>query len=116
MDGFTSGTLLRIFLDDNDRAGSAPLYAAILQVLRLRGMDGATVFRGIQGFGNRDVIHRGMAFAWMSNLPILIEVVDSEENIAAVLPDLRAMIPDGLIVLESVRFERILRTEAPPGR
>jgi hypothetical protein len=116
MDGLTSGILLRVFLDDNDRAGNAPLYAAILQVLRLRGIDGATVFRGIQGFGNRDVIHRGMALAWTSNLPILIEVVDREEHIAAVLPELRAMIPDGLIVLEPVRFERILRTETAPGR
>jgi PII-like signaling protein len=98
---------MRIFVDDDDRAGTTPLYTAIVEVLRRRGMEGATVFRGIQGFGNHDVMRRATPFAWMPNLPILIEVVDSEEHIAGILPELRAMIPDGLIALEPIEFERI---------
>jgi PII-like signaling protein len=115
VDGFTSGKLLRIFVDDNDRAGTSPLYAEIVEFLRQHGMAGATVFRGIQGFGGHAVMHRAAAFAWMPNLPILIEVLDSDDNVARILPELRALIPDGLIALEPIEFER-LKTGAAPAR
>lgn len=105
--GFTSGKLMRIFVDDNDRAGTTRLYTAIVELMRERGMGGATVFRGIQGFGHHEVVRRAATFALLPNLPILIEVIDSEEHIAEILPALRMMIPDGLIALEPIEFERI---------
>jgi PII-like signaling protein len=116
VEGFTAGKLLRIFVDDDDRCGMQPLYVALVELLRKRGLAGATVFRGIEGFGSHDVIHRASAFAWMPNLPILIEVVDGEERIAAVLPELQAMIPDGLMTLEDIEFKRLARTRSASGR
>ncbi len=107
MDGFTPAKLLRVFVDDNDRLGVQPLRVAIVELLMKHGLAGATVFRGVEGFGCHEVIRRAKGFAWLPNLPILIEVIDREEKVVAVLPDLQAMIPDGLIVLESVEIKQL---------
>lgn len=73
--------LLRIFLGDGDRLGRQPAWEAILELLRREGLAGASVFHGHAGFGARSVIHTEKLLEMSSDLPVLIEVVDSQENV-----------------------------------
>jgi PII-like signaling protein len=110
---FRDGKLLRIFVDENDRAGAQPLYTAIVEILRKRGIAGATVFRGIEGFGSRHQIHMAKVFSWVPNLPIVIEVVEDAAAIEQLLPELETMIGDGLITLEAAQYLRISKVPHP---
>lgn len=114
MSGFRSGKLLRIFVDETDRHGLQPLYTAIVQRLRARAVAGATVFRGVEGFGCHDRVHAATVFAWLPNLPIVIEVVDDADKLEALLPELRAMIGEGLVTLEAAEYLKL--TPAEHGR
>jgi uncharacterized protein len=101
-------TLMRIFLGESDRCGDGPhagkpLYEAILLVLRERGFAGATVLRGIAGFGATARIHTDRVLRLSTDLPVVVEVVEREEEIQAVLPVLDSMIDGGLITLERAR-------------
>ena len=107
MDGFKQGRLLRIFIDENDRRGMQPLYTAVVEFLRAKDVAGATVFRGIEGFGSHQQIHMAKAFSWIPNLPILIEVVDDAEKLDAILPELQALIGEGLLTLEAAEYLRL---------
>ncbi|HKU67966.1 MAG TPA: DUF190 domain-containing protein [Candidatus Baltobacteraceae bacterium] len=104
---FQDGKLLRIFVDENDRAGAQPLYTAIVELLRKEGVAGATVFRGIEGFGSHHQIHIAKVFAWVPNLPIVIEVVDEWSVIEPLLPQLREMVGGGLLTVEAAQYLRL---------
>jgi PII-like signaling protein len=112
MDGFKQGRLLRIFVDETDRHGIEPMYTAVVQLLRSKHMAGATVFRGIEGFGQHQEVHLAKLFSWLPNLPILIEVVDDAEKIEAILPELESFVGEGLITLEAAEYLKLSR----PGR
>jgi PII-like signaling protein len=99
----TTGKLLRIFVGESDRFEHQPLYTAIVERARAAGLGGATVFKGIEGFGGHSVVHAARVFDLSTDLPVLIEIVDTEENIASFLPSLDAMVTDGLITLENVQ-------------
>jgi PII-like signaling protein len=88
------------------------LYTAIVELLRKRGIAGATVFRGIEGFGSRQQIHVAKVFSWVPNLPIVIEVVEDAHALEPLLPELQAMIGDGLITLEAAHYLRLSNTSA----
>ena len=105
--GFSEGRLLRIFLDERDRAGMQPLYTAVVELLRKRGVAGATVFRGIEGFGGHREMHVAKLFAWVPNLPVLIEVVDDWSRLEPVLAEIEALVPEGLVTLEPVAYRRL---------
>ena len=101
-------TLMRIFLGESDRCRSGPyegkpLYEAILLFLRERGFAGATVVRAIAGFGASAKLHTGKVLRLSTDLPIIVEVIERERNIQAVLPELDEMIGGGLITLERAR-------------
>lgn len=96
-------TLMRIHIGEDDRYEGQPLYAAIVELLRNRHYAGATVFRGVLGFGAHARVHRAKLLQLSSDLPIVIECVETEERIAAILPDLDRMIGGGLVTLERVR-------------
>lgn len=96
-------TLMRIHVGESDRHGGAPLYEAIVLLLRKRGYAGATVFRGIMGFGANAQLHVSKLFRLSSDLPIVIECVETEERIRQILPELDTMIEGGLITLERAR-------------
>ncbi len=98
------GKLLRIYIGESDRWEGAPLYQAIVRRLREEGLAGATVIRGIEGFGAHSRLHTARILRLSEDLPLLIEVVDSEERIRRVLPMLEGMIPEGLVTLESVEI------------
>ncbi|HVA36642.1 MAG TPA: DUF190 domain-containing protein [Candidatus Dormibacteraeota bacterium] len=104
-----SGRLLRIFVDEGDRWHGQPLHTAIVEMLRKHGVSGATVFRGVEGFGAHGELHVSSVFALMPNLPILIEVVDSDERIESVLPHVEEMVTEGLVTLERVDFRHYSR-------
>jgi PII-like signaling protein len=100
------GKLLRIFLGESDRSHGRPLYEAIVQKARELGLAGATVCRGIQGFGARSRIHTAKILRLSEDLPIIVEIVDSEEKIRAALPELDALVEaagsGGLVTLEKI--------------
>jgi uncharacterized protein len=93
-------TLMRIHIGERDKFHGRPLYQAIVHLLRERHFAGATVFRGIMGFGASAGIHTEKVLRLSLDLPLVVECVDTEEKIQAILPDLDRMIGGGLITLE----------------
>jgi PII-like signaling protein len=93
-------TLMRIHIGERDKFHGRPLYQAIVHLLRERQFAGATVFRGIMGFGASAGIHTEKVLRLSLDLPLVVECVDTEEKIQAILPDLDRMIGGGLITLE----------------
>lgn len=111
MDTPSTGKLLRIFIDEEDRWQDKPLYAAIVDALHDAGFAGATVLKGIEGYGARKAVHSARVFDFSSNLPVLIEVFEQEEKVLNFLPALREMIGEGLITLENVQLIRFSKDE-----
>lgn len=107
------GLLVRIYIGESDQWHGKPLYQAIVERLRERGLAGATVLRGIEGFGAKAHLHTTRLLRLSEDLPILIELVDSEERIRAALPVLDEMVGVGLITLEKV--EVIAYRASGPG-
>lgn len=92
--------LLRIFIGESDRHHGKPLFEEIVLEARRHGMAGATVLRGIMGFGAHSRLHTTKILRLSEDLPIIVEIVDKPDRIAEFLPDLDAMIQEGLITLE----------------
>ena len=98
--------MVRIFFGESDRWKHQPLETALLERLRKEGFAGATVFRGAAGFGANSVIHTTHLLELSADLPIVIEVVDTEEHLDRLLPILDEMLDDGLVTIEKVRVLR----------
>jgi len=96
------GMMLRIYIGEADRHGSKPLYEAIVLKARELNLAGATVLRGIMGFGAESRIHTAKVLRLSEDLPIIIEVVDTEENINKLLPFLEETVLEGMITLERI--------------
>jgi len=94
------GQLLRVFIGESDRWHGVPLYEALVQEARKRGLAGATVFRGFEGFGAHSLVHTTRILRLSEDLPVLVEIVDSEEKIQAFLPVLDEMVKEGLATVE----------------
>ena len=94
--------LLRIFIGEQDKWKGLPLHEAIVNQAREMGMAGATVLKGFLGFGCNAHIHMAKFLDLSEDLPIIIEIVDSEERIKKILPHLDEMVQDGLVTLEKV--------------
>jgi len=106
-----NGKLLRIFIGESDRWHHQPLYEAIVLKARELGLAGATVLRGPMGFGAKSHLHTAKILRLSMDLPIIIEIVDSEENVNKMIPLLDEMVQDGLVTLEDVR---VLKYRANP--
>jgi uncharacterized protein len=96
------GKLLRIFIGESDKHGRKPLYQAIVEMLREEGLAGATVLRGIEGFGANSHLHTARILRLSEDLPVVIEVADTAERIEAIMPKLDEMVTEGLVTLERV--------------
>ncbi len=96
------GTLLRIFIGERDTWQGRPLAEAIVELARQQGLAGATCLKGFLGFGARSVLHTVKILRLSEDLPIVIEIVDRREAIERFVPQLDAMIHDGLVTLEPV--------------
>ena len=94
--------LVRIFVGESEKHGGKPLYEAIVLAAREQGLAGATVMRGVMGFGASSRIHTAKVLRLSEDLPMMIEIVDKPERIAAFLPTLDAMMDEGLVTLETV--------------
>jgi PII-like signaling protein len=105
-------TLMRIHIGERDKHHGKPLYEAIVLLLRERGFAGATVLRGIMGFGASAGIHSEKVLRLSLDLPLIVECVDTAEKIEAILPELDAMIGGGLITLERAKVV-IHRSDQP---
>lgn len=95
--------LLRIFIGESDRWHGKPLYEAIVEIARLWGLAGATVLKGVMGFGADSRMHTAKVLRLSEDLPIIIEIVDSTEKIEDFLPELDGMIEEGMVTIEKVR-------------
>ena len=107
-----TGLLARIYIGESDQWHGRPLYQAIVELLRERGLAGATVLRGIEGFGMHARLHTARILRLSEDLPVLIEVVDEAERLRAILPELDAMVHEGMITLEKVE---VIAYRARPG-
>jgi PII-like signaling protein len=98
------GKLLRIFVGESDRHEGKPLYQAIVERVRAEGLAGATVIRGVEGFGADSRIHTSRILRLSEDLPVLIEIVDTPEKIDAILPALDEMVREGMVTVERVQI------------
>ncbi len=102
------GKLLRIFIGENDKHEGLPLFEWIVRTARKNGLAGATVLRGLEGFGARSRLHTAKILRLSSDLPVIVEIVDTEEKIETFLPLIDDAIGEGLATVENVevRFYR----------
>jgi uncharacterized protein len=98
------GSLLRIFIGESDKGEGMPLYEWIVRKAREQGLAGATVLRGLEGFGAHSRVHTAKILRLSTDLPIVIEIVDTLEKIEAFLPTVDDAIPEGLATLERVQI------------
>jgi PII-like signaling protein len=96
--------LLRIFIGESDKYEGTPLYKYLTELFRKEGLAGATVLRGIAGFGKSSHLHTTSILRLSTDLPIVIEVVDKKENIEKIKPQLDKVIEQGLITEEEVKI------------
>lgn len=98
--------LMRIFIGEGDRFEHKPLYEALVELLRKEGFAGATVLRGVCGFGANRVYHTQKLLDLSADLPLVVEVVDSQEKIDSIMPRIDAMMGGGMITLEKATVIR----------
>jgi uncharacterized protein len=107
--------LMRIHIGEQDRFEGKPLYRQIVELLRSRHYAGATVQRGIMGFGASSNVHTDRFLELSTDLPIIVECIETDEKIEAILPELDKMLGGGLITLERAKVI-MYRAELPPDR
>lgn len=115
-----NGVLLRVFIGESDRFDHKPLHEAIVLKVRELGLAGATVLRGSEGFGAHSVVHTTHLLEMSTDLPIVIEIVDTEDKIKLLLPHLETMVEEGMITMEYVvilmyRHNGVNPPPVPPG-
>jgi len=98
------GKLLRLFIGESDTWHGKPLYQAIVERVRREGLAGATVIRGIEGFGADSHLHTSRILRLSEDLPVVIEIVDTPERIDRVVPLLDEMVREGMLTLERVQI------------
>lgn len=94
------GKLLRVFVGEQDRSDGRPTYEAIVRLARAEGLAGATVLRGIEGFGGSSRLHTAKILRLSDDLPMVVEIVDAAEKIEAFLPKLDPLVRGGLVTVE----------------
>ena len=115
MDSETQGLLLRIFVGDSDRYQGRPLYEALMLKAREVGLAGATVIRGVAGFGAHSRIHTAKILRLSADLPVVVEIADEESKIRAFLPWVEKMVQEGLVTLERVQVFLYRSRGSRPG-
>ena len=103
--------LMRIYMGESDRWQGEPLYEAIVKRLRLMDIAGATVYRGILGYGVKGHTHKSGKLPFSRDLPVMISVVDSQEKLALAIDQIESMMQDGIIVLSDVDVIRLVRSQ-----
>lgn len=109
------GHLLRIYIGESDRHKGTPLYEWIVQQARHHGLAGATVLRGLEGFGAHSRVHTAKILQLASDLPVVVEIVDTKEKIESFLPVIDEVIDEGLATLEKVEI-KFYRSGSPDNK
>jgi hypothetical protein len=108
---------LTVYVGENDRVHHRPLYSEIVHRAHAAGLAGASVFRGIEGFGASSRIHTSRILSLSEDLPIVVVVVDRREKVEAFLPELDALVTEGLVVVDEVQVVRYVgRSRGGAGR
>jgi PII-like signaling protein len=107
------GKLMRIFLGEADRWHDEPLYDAIVKQMRMMEIAGATVYRGIDGYGAKGHSHKKSFFHISRDLPVMISVIESEEKLSQAAAAVEGMLEDGLIVISDVDIVRLVHANLP---
>lgn len=103
---------LTIYVGESDHHEHKPLYKAIVETLREKGIAGATVVRGIEGFGKTSRIHTAAILRLSEDLPIVIQVIDKKERIESVLPVIEEMVAKGLVTIEDIEVVTYISEKA----
>ena len=106
--------LMRIYMGESDKWQGEPLYEALVKRLRLMDIAGATVYRGILGYGVKGHKHQSGRLGFSGDLPVMISVVDSEDKLAKALNEIESMMQDGIIVLSDVDVIRLVHSRPAP--
>ncbi|WP_155059606.1 DUF190 domain-containing protein [Streptomyces blattellae] len=112
-----TGSALRVtvFIGENDIWRHKPLYTEIVHRARAAGLAGASVFRGIEGFGASSLIHTSRLLSLSEDLPVAIVIVDTEERVRAFLPQLDELVTEGLVILDDCEVIRYTGRDTGPG-
>ncbi|MGW2515611.1 DUF190 domain-containing protein [Streptomyces sp. NPDC001617] len=112
-----TGSALRVtvFIGENDTWHHKPLYSEIVHRAHAAGLAGASVFRGIEGFGASSLIHTSRLLSMSEDLPVAIVIVDTEERVRAFLPQLDELVGEGLVILDDCEVIRYVGREEGPG-
>jgi PII-like signaling protein len=105
---------LTVYVGENDRVHHRPLYSEIVHRAHAAGLAGASVFRGIEGFGASSRIHTSRILSLSEDLPITIVLIDARERIEAFLPELEELVQEGLVVVDGVHVVRYVGRAAGP--
>ncbi|MFC8513363.1 DUF190 domain-containing protein [Streptomyces sp. NPDC057257] len=113
-----TGNALRVtvFIGENDTWHHKPLYSEIVHRAHAAGLAGASVFRGIEGFGASSLIHTTRLLSLSEDLPVAIVIVDTEERVRAFLPQLDELVGEGLVILDDCEVIRYVGRESDPGK
>ncbi|WP_405884894.1 DUF190 domain-containing protein [Streptomyces sp. NBC_01136] len=113
-----TGSALRvtIYIGENDTWHHKPLYTEIVHRARAAGLAGASVFRGIEGFGASSLIHTSRLLSLSEDLPVAIVIVDTEDRIRAFLPELDELVGEGLVILDDCEVIRYVGRNPEPGK
>ena len=107
--------LVRVFIGEGDKWHHQPLYVALVERLRREGFAGATVFHGVAGFGARSVLHTTHLLRLSEDLPVVLELVDTKEQVARLMPILDEMVSEGLVTTENVHVVKYAAGKRPPS-
>jgi PII-like signaling protein len=110
------GKILRIHFGESDKWQGKPLHEAILAKCKELGMAGAIVYRGIEGYGTSTRVRHASMWTFSKDAPIMLSIVDTEEQIEKLLPHLDEMVNEGLIAMSNVEVIRFTRQESAPPR
>ena len=109
-----TGQLLKIYIGERDQYRGTPLYHAIVVKARQMGIAGATVYRGLEGFGGASRVHTANILRLSEDLPVIIEIVDSPERIATLIPELDQMVGEGLVfTVDNVNIVKYRKAPRP---
>ncbi|MEV5886060.1 DUF190 domain-containing protein [Streptomyces sp. NPDC052020] len=110
-----SALRLTVFVGENDTWHHRPLYSEIVHRARAAGLAGASVFRGVEGFGASSLVHTTRLLSLSEDLPVAVVIIDTEERVRAFLPRLDGLVTEGLVVLDDCEVIRYTGREATPG-
>ncbi|MFE2106424.1 DUF190 domain-containing protein [Kitasatospora sp. NPDC059463] len=106
---------LTVLVGENDRCRHRPLYSEIVHRARAAGLAGASVFRGVEGFGASSMVHTARLLSLSEDLPVAVVIVDAEERVRAFLPELEGLAVEGLVTLERCEVLRYAGRPGGPG-